>query len=54
MLVQRDGGARARVVPDVTSKTLKPYIYEHVAKTAALHSDEWTAYIGLGKHFALR
>jgi hypothetical protein len=53
VLVQRDGGSvRARVVPNVSAKTLQPYIREHVAKTAAIHSDEWPGYSGLGRAFA--
>ncbi len=51
VLVQRDGAARARVVADCSAGTLKPYIREHVARTAALHSDEWNGYTGLGAEF---
>ncbi len=51
VLVQRDGAARARVVPDVTAKTLQPFIREHAARTAAIHSDEWSGYRGLGAEF---
>jgi transposase-like protein len=52
VLVQRDGSARARVVPNVTAATLKPFIREHVAKTAAIHSDEFVSYRGLAAEFA--
>jgi transposase-like protein len=51
VLVQRDGPARARAVERVDGKTLKPYIVEHVEKSAAIHSDEWGGYTGLAKHF---
>jgi transposase-like protein len=51
VLVQRGGAARARVVPNVTGDTLKPFIRAHVAKTAAIHSDEHGGYVGLGREF---
>ncbi len=52
VLVQRGGAARARVVPDVTAKTLQPFIREHTALSAAIHSDEWQGYKGVGEGFA--
>jgi len=52
VLVQRDGGgARARATMRVDGATLQPFIREHVAKSAAIHSDEWGGYTGLAKHF---
>jgi hypothetical protein len=52
VLVQRDGGgARARATIRVTKEALQPFIREHVAKTAAIHSDEWGGYAGVGKGF---
>src|SRR5262245_27298287 len=52
VLVQRDGVARARAVQRVDENTLKPYIVEHVAKSATINSDEFLSYRNLGKHFA--
>ncbi len=51
-LVERDGRVRARVVADVSGKTLKRAIRESVRPTAAIHTDELSSYRGIGKHFA--
>ncbi len=47
LVVQRDGPARARVIPDVTGKSLKAAIYEHVDPSARLHTDEFLSYKSL-------
>lgn len=52
VLVERDGKARARVVCDVTAKTLKGNIRTHVAPDATIMTDEFPSYAGIGKDFA--
>jgi transposase-like protein len=51
-LVERDGRARAHVIPDLTAPTLKAAVRAHVDPSARLMTDENHAYIGLGKEFA--
>jgi transposase-like protein len=51
-LVERGGGARARVVADVTARTLKQVIRENVDKSARIMTDELRSYHGIGKEFA--
>jgi transposase-like protein len=51
-LVERDGRARAHVVPDITAPTLKAAIRAHVDPTARLMTDENRAYSGLADEFA--
>jgi transposase-like protein len=51
-LVERDGRARAHVIPDLTGPTLKAAVRAHVDPSARLMTDENHAYIGLGKEFA--
>lgn len=50
-LVERKGNVRTRVVADVTAKTLKDAIRESVDKQAAIITDEWGAYRGIGDEF---
>lgn len=50
-IVQRGGGVRARVVPNVTAKTLQGAIHEHVHPSARIMTDEWSAYKGLRGQF---
>jgi transposase-like protein len=51
-LVERGGRSRSFVVPAVNGTTLKPILHAHIAKTAALNTDEHGAYLHLGQHFA--
>ena len=51
-LIERGGGARAQVVPDVTAHTLKQVIRENVDKSARIMTDELRSYRGIGKEFA--
>jgi transposase-like protein len=50
-LVERNGSVRTRVVADVTGKTLKSAIRENVARSAAIYTDEWASYRGIGREF---
>ncbi|MBV8977058.1 MAG: IS1595 family transposase [Alphaproteobacteria bacterium] len=50
-LVERDGRIRAHVVPNVTAKTLKTSIRELVDPSAAIMTDEFNAYKGIGNEF---
>ncbi|KAA0990919.1 IS1595 family transposase [Dyadobacter aurulentus] len=51
-MVERGGKLVAMTVKNTSSKTLQPIIKEHVAVGAKLMTDEWTAYVGLSKHFS--
>lgn len=48
VLVERDGPARARVIPDVTGKTLRAAIQEHIEPEARVNTDDFTSYRFLG------
>ncbi len=50
-LIERNGGARAMVVADVTARTLKQAIRENVDKSARIMTDELRSYRGIGKEF---
>ncbi len=50
-LVERNGNLRSFHVPDVTAKTLKAKMREHVAKEANIMTDEWSGYRGLSNEF---
>ena len=50
-LVERKGNVRTRVLADVTGGTLKGAIREIVDKSAAIYTDEFAAYTGIGKEF---
>ncbi len=51
-LVERGGRARSWPITYVNSKTLKRAISENVDPSATIHTDEFTSYKGIGKHFA--
>ena len=51
-LVERNGNVRTKVITDVTARSLKGAIHEHVDRSAAIHTDEHASYRGIGKHFA--
>ena len=40
-MLQRGGNVIAKVVPDTKAKTLRLYIYQHIAKGNTICSDEW-------------
>ncbi len=50
--VEREGQIRRRVVTDVTAKTLKGAIREEVDRSARIVTDEFQAYVGIGKEYA--
>jgi len=50
-LVQRDGKAKVRVVPNVTGRTLKTAIRESVDAASVIVTDEYASYNGIGPHF---
>jgi transposase-like protein len=50
-LVERKGNVRTRVVANVTALTLKNAIRENVDKQAAIITDEWGSYRGIGSEF---
>jgi transposase-like protein len=53
VLVSRDGQARARAIKKVTAKELRKFLRANVdVKNATLHTDEHTAYVGIGRKFA--
>lgn len=58
VLVERNGRVRARAVPNVTGKTLKAAIREHVDTRSVIMTDEYGSYNGLdrefGGHFRVR
>lgn len=51
-LIERGGNVRAKVVADVSGRTLRKAIRESVHPSAAIHTDELASYRGIGKHFA--
>ncbi len=52
-LIERGGGARAKVVPDASGPTLYKFIVENVdTSSSRLLSDEWRGYKTIGKEFA--
>lgn len=51
VLVERDGRARARKIGRVDGKTLKAAIRENVERSAAIMTDEWAAYRGIGGEY---
>lgn len=58
-MVQRNGDAIAKHVPDTTSETLLPIIAEHVHKSATIYTDQYSAYkrlseYGFNKHFRIK
>ena len=51
-LVQRAGDVRAGVIPDVTMKTLRGAMREHVDPSSRIITDEFSSYRGTGREFA--
>ena len=51
-LVERDGNVRTRVVANVTSKNLKTFLTENIAKKSTLYTDEFRGYKNIGKEFS--
>lgn len=51
-LVERGGDVRARVISDVSAKTLKGAIREHVDRKSRVITDDFASYDGVGKEFA--
>ncbi len=51
-MVERGGRVRARVVTEVTSKTLRAVMDGHIALSARLMTDELRAYHSIGKDYA--
>jgi transposase-like protein len=51
-LVQRDGQARSKVLPTVTSKNIKAHLQVHVSPDAALMTDQSRLYNQAGQGFA--
>lgn len=51
-MVQRPGNVRARVIANVTAKTLKREMLKAIDPSARLNTDEYNAYRGIGKNFA--
>lgn len=51
-MVERDGRAKAVVIPDSQGKTLRSAIEGEVDAGAVIHTDEWPTYKTIGKQFA--
>jgi transposase-like protein len=51
-LVERGGDVKAKVVTDVTSKTLGKIMPKEIHRSAHLMTDQYRSYIPIGKHFA--
>ncbi len=51
-IVERQGDVRTQPVKHVDSDTLKGIIRKNVDLSSTIMTDEWTAYIGLGKEFS--
>jgi len=52
-MVGRKGQVRVRVIPNVTTKTLRKHMLENIdVETSRLMTDEWRAYRKIGKLFA--
>lgn len=51
-LVERNGKARSFHVANITAKTLRPILKEHISEQANLMTDDFTTYAALGKDFA--
>jgi transposase-like protein len=51
-LVERGGGVRTRAIADVSARTLKAAIREHVLPSARIMTDEMAYYRGIGSEFA--
>lgn len=51
-LVESNGRARAFPIERPNKESLSKAIREHVDRSAAIHTDDWRAYRGVGKEFA--
>jgi transposase-like protein len=51
-LVERGGRVRAQTVADVSGKTLKNAIREHVGHESRILTDENSSYVGIGSEYA--
>jgi transposase-like protein len=49
--VERGGQVRAMVIPDSSSATLGPLLYQHVLPSSTIFTGEWQAYETPGKRF---
>jgi transposase-like protein len=52
VLVERDGKARSFRMATVTGDEVKGLIYQHVDRTASIHTDAFRSYQGLAKRYA--
>jgi transposase-like protein len=50
-LVERNGNIRVRVIPNITSKTLKAEMQKEIDKRARIITDEFPVYRNIGKEF---
>ncbi|HEY3296226.1 MAG TPA: IS1595 family transposase [bacterium] len=50
-MIERDGRAYSRKIPDATKDTLHRAIKETVLPDSRIMTDEWKSYGGIGKHF---
>jgi transposase-like protein len=50
-LIERGGDVRARIVPNVTAKTLGKIMPEEIHPSARLMTDSYKSYSSIGKHF---
>lgn len=51
-LIERDGPMRAKVIADVTSKTVREFLVTHASRKSELHTDDSLLYYWLGREFA--
>ena len=51
-VLERKGAVRGFIVPDTKRRTLRPHIDENVEKGATVYTDDFSAYMDLGKEFA--
>jgi transposase-like protein len=52
VLVERDGRARSFRMANVTGDEVKGLIFQHVDRSASIHTDAFRSYQGLGKTYA--
>ena len=46
-ILKRNGIVYTQIVPDVSSRTLKSIIKQHISKGSTIYSDSWKSYDGL-------
>ena len=51
-MVERGGSIRRRVIADISGKTLKAHMMEHIDPNATIMTDEFPVYKGISKGFA--